>query len=257
MDRAVGTIGILTSEQGRFSRFWASLMGLASPGPTHVITKFSLNIAEARNQVLREAKGEWVWFLDDDQLFRPDLLINLLAHNVDIVQPVVLMRYYPFPPVHMGAETEDGKKHWRFALMQDDPRGLKEVEVVGCSGMLIRRRVWEAMDFPWFTMGQINPEGISEDLVFCRAARAKGFRVYCDLANPMGHMNVGTVWPKRLEDGSWVTQLDFGEASLALPAAEPNYKVEDDGSVYNRHGDRVGSARRDHPARGLAPEDLA
>jgi len=39
-----------------------------------------------------------VFFMDDDHTFAPDLLLNLLARNVPVIQPLVLSRYGPFAP---------------------------------------------------------------------------------------------------------------------------------------------------------------
>jgi len=232
-----GTIGILSGESGRFTRFWLSQVGLQPPGPVKLITKFSVNIAEARNEVIAEAEGEWLWFIDDDHTFDPGLLQRLVARNVDVVQPVVLARYAPFGPVIMGPATPDGKKHWRLALQPSDLPGLKEVYVVGAAGMLIRRKVWEAIPRPWFTAGDLNPEVVGEDVGFCRRVREAGFRVYCDLANPMGHLNVGEVWPVwNAKEGVWETELRFGQASLRMPAAAPNYYLDASGKVFHADG---------------------
>jgi hypothetical protein len=222
----VGTIGILTTEHGRYSRFWLTMLAAAMPPRTKLIVKMSLNIAEARNEILREADGEWVWFMDDDHTFAPDLLRNLLARDVDIIQPLVLTRYAPFAPVMMGPETPDGKNNYRLALTPQLATGLEEVEIVGCAGMLIKRRVWEALRYPYFTSGSLAPDVLSEDFAFCRAARAAGFRVFTDLDNRMGHLNVGEVWPERLPDGTWGTKLIFGNEAILLPAAAPKMTLD-------------------------------
>lgn len=219
-----GTVGILTSEHGRYSRFWLSMLNVHLPPMTKLITKMSLSIAEARNEILREAEGEWVWFMDDDHTFEPGLLRGLMARNVDIIQPLVLTRYGPFSPVMMGPPSGDGIKHWRYALSPDDTTGLKSVHIAGCAGMLIRRRVWEAMEYPYFTNGP-HVDSIAEDVRFCQRARELGFGIYVDLDNRMGHLNIGEVWPERNEDtGEWTTKLVFGQEIVQLPAAQPKLR---------------------------------
>ena len=232
-----GTIGILTSEGGRFSRFWLAMLSAAVPPRVKVIVKMSLNIAEARNEILRDAEGAWVWFIDDDHTFPPDLLQNLLAREVDIVQPLVLGRYGPFGPVAMGAQTPDGKQHYRFALKADDPYGLRPVDIVGCGGMLVRRHVWEAMEPPYFAAGTLAADVVSEDISFCRRAKAMGFGVYVDMDHPMGHLNIGEVWPERLPDGSWRTKLIFGNETIYIPAAPPRMRVDPDTGEVLEHFD--------------------
>lgn len=236
---ALGTIGLLTTEHGRYSRFWTSFMGILAPGPVRIITKYSLNIAEARNQIFEEAEGDWVWFMDDDHTFDQNLLINLLARNVDIVQPLVLSRYAPFSPVIMGPRTADGVKHWKFALQKNDPP-MKEVYVAGTAGMLVRRRVWEAIPKPWFTMGEVSPEVLGEDVSFCRRAKDAGFKVWCDMENTMGHLNVGEVRPRRLPDGSWVTVVKFGNGEFEVSAPEGQFRVDPaTGKVHDAAGNEM------------------
>lgn len=234
----LGTIAILSSEHGRYTRFWLSQLGLKPPGPTKLVTKFSVNIAEARNEALADAEGEWLWFIDDDHTFAPDLLTKLIARDVDVIQPLVLARYAPFGPVIMGPETQDGSKHWRLALLPSDKGGIKEVHVAGAAGMLIRRRVWERIPRPWFTAGDLNPEVLGEDVGFCRRVRAAGFKVYCDLDNRMGHLNVGEVWPVWDEEHQrWETEITFGQGAMRVPAAQPKYYVKPEtGEAFKADG---------------------
>jgi hypothetical protein len=233
-----GTIGILTAEHGRYARFWLSQLSLQPPGHAKLLVKFTVNIPEGRNEIIREAEGEWVWFIDDDHTFDSGLLTRLLAREVDVVQPLVLSRYAPFGPVVMGPRTPDGNKHWRFALTPRERGGLKEVFVAGAAGMLLRRRVWEAIPPPWFTAGELNPEIIGEDVTFSRRVTGAGFRIYCDLDNRMGHLNVGEVWPVwNEESGEWETEVRFGMGAFRIPAAAPSYYLGEDGkTVYNIDG---------------------
>lgn len=233
----VGTIAILTGEIARYSRFWLALTATAKPGPIKMIVKIGLNIAEARNQALREAKGDWIWFLDDDQYWPPDTLVKLLERNVDIVQPLILMRQYPFSPVHMGPPTEDGSKYWRYALVPGES-GLKECHAVGTGGMLIRRAVWETIPEPWFEIGQLNPEVLSEDIIFCKKAKDRGFKIYCDLDHPMGHLTPVELWPKRRPDGKWMTDLRIHTWATSVPQPRANFSVD-----YDPEGRQIVKAR--------------
>lgn len=223
-----GTIGILTSETGRYSRFWLHFQALIVPPKVKLISKMSINIADARDEVIKEAEGDWVWFMDDDHTFRPDLLQNLLSREVDIIQPLVLGRYSPFGPVMMGGPTPDGKAQYRFGLVDGvDRPGLKPCEAVGAAGMLIRRPVWEGVGFPYFAPRPEDPHRLSEDITFCRRATEKGFKIYTDMANHMGHLNVGEVWPVLNPDGTWETRLLFGGKEFRTPKAAATGKVED------------------------------
>ncbi len=210
------TIGILTNETGRFGKFWQSFTALRTPKQTNVVIKTSIDIAENRNTVIRESRhSDFVWFIDDDHTFEPDLIENLLLHNAPVVQPLVLTRFTPFGPVMMGEQTVEGR-YKKIALDNSRQRGLLEVTGVGAAGMLIRRDVLQKVGDPWFT----QPLGrIAEDVMFCEKVRAAGFKIYSDLSNSMGHLNVGSVRPV-VRDGKWVTELVFGEKVIYLQAVE-------------------------------------
>ena len=206
------TVGILTGETGRFSQFWVNMLGLDLPDGSQIITKRSIFVAEARNEIIRlSGHTDYVWFIDDDHTFEPDLLHNLLHRRVPIVQPLVLTRKSPFGPVMMPTEGSKPGTYKRAALDDAKTHGLVEMIAVGAGGMLIHRDVLNSVRDPWF-------ETQTEDVNFCAKARAKGFKIYTDLSNRMGHMNVGTVTPV-VKDGKWMTELTFGEGRIYLPAA--------------------------------------
>lgn len=227
--RINGTIGLITNEAGRFTRFWNSMLALQMPPGIKIISKIGCDLAKMRNEVLKDMEGDWVWCPDDDHTFEPDLLLKLIAHNVDMVQPLCLKKYAPFGPIHMGPQVEGTQAHWQHALLPDDPRGLKEVHVVGASCSLIRRHVIDAIPFPWYEIGRIEPDGLGEDIWFSRKVRAAGFKIFCDLANPITHLNVGSVYAHRKEDGSWSTVLEFGAQKFEFPTAVPKFRVHPDG----------------------------
>lgn len=223
-----GTIGLLTSETGRYGRFWLHFQSLILPPRVKLISKMSLNIAEARDEIIQEAEGEWVWFMDDDHTFQPNLLQNLLAREVPVIQPLVLSRYSPFGPVMMGPPTPDLTAQYRFALMDGiDRPGLKDCGALGAAGMLIRRNVLEAVGSPWFSRRPTDLIKVSEDITFSRRAKDKGFKLYTDMQNMMGHLNVGEVWPDLGPDGQWRTKVIFGGNTYYIPKAEPTMVIED------------------------------
>jgi hypothetical protein len=212
------TIGVLTAENGRFARFWTSLLDLERPSDTRIVVKMGLNIAHSRRDVIRESgQSDFVWFIDDDHVFDYDLVFKLMSRDVPIIQPLVLTRKSPFGPVMMKGKSITEPNLWqRLALDQNMPlSGIIEVDAVGAAGMLIRRDVLNAISDPWF---ENPPDLIAEDITFCNKARQKGFKVYCDLDNTMGHMNVGSVRPI-VKDGKWLTEVSLGDGTFLLPAA--------------------------------------
>jgi GT2 family glycosyltransferase len=136
-----------------------------------------------------EASEEWLLFLDDDQVFAPDLLERLLSHEKDIVAALCLRRDEPYGPFCF---SEDLGEHTFLPidLHQHGPEDLVRVAAVGTGAMLIRRRVFEKLEDPWFPIAESG-----EDVMFCQEAQRQGFEVFCDLGARLGHLTTAVVWP--------------------------------------------------------------
>lgn len=116
-------------------------------------------------------------FWDDDVIPPPDGLYRLLAHDVDIVSGFYTTRHAPVTPVAFRL-TEGGS----YQSIEEFHDGLQEVDGIGAGFVLIKRRVFEQMEPPWFQF-ICTPDvrrNISEDLYFCRMAQQAGFRIHLD-----------------------------------------------------------------------------
>jgi hypothetical protein len=195
-----GTIGIPANDAARYTLFFACLSQLHHPPNTAVRWAFGSDRIRGRNNLVREsleAGSEWLWFLDDDHAFAPDLLRRLLAHEVEIVTPVYLQRMMPFAPVVYMSEDPDGNFEPLFLPDYAGDCGLVEVYAAGTGGMLIRSEVFRAVPEPWFEHGHA-----SEDLIFCEKAREAGFLIHCDVQAQLGHLTAAAIWPS-YADGQW------------------------------------------------------
>lgn len=207
-----GTVAVTAAETGRYTRFSISMQGLEIPQGSHTKWQLGSDIASARNKACAEVDGDWVWFIDDDHAFHPDILTRLLNRNVDIVTPLCLRRQQPFLPVPCVEENfMDVTRYGRDELV--------EVQHAGSSGMLIRRRVLEAVEAPWFELGN----GVSEDVMFCRKAKEAGFQIHVDMGVRLGHITTAVVWPAWSEDEDrWLTAFEIADgAQLAINPARP------------------------------------
>ena len=222
-----GTVVALASETGRYTQFYLNFqaLGFTLPQGSNIKWLMGSDIAESRNQACEEFTGDWIWFIDDDHSFEPDILARLLARNVDIVTPLCLRRVQPF--LAIPCVDDDF-----MDLSLYGPDDLVEVDHAGASGMLIRRRVLESMGPPWFELGHRQEDGlrISEDVNFCRRARKAGFTVHVDLGARLGHITTAVVWPTFDElEGRWLTGFTIADgANLAIEAGMPNTVVEND-----------------------------
>lgn len=207
---SAGTVAVTADEAGRFTRFAISMQGLQMPGGSKTTWTVGNDIAGNRNRAVEGMDGDWIWFIDDDHSFPPSILLRLLARDVDIVAPICLRRVQPFLPVACVDDlcldvTRYGKDE------------LVEVQHTGSSGMLIRRAVLEEIEAPWFELGN----GVSEDVDFCRKARAAGFSIHVDMAVRLGHITTAIVLPAWSPDEErWLTGFEVADgAALAVDPA--------------------------------------
>jgi GT2 family glycosyltransferase len=197
-----GVIGVACADLGRYSQFSSCLANLVKPEGTEVVFEVGIDVAINRRNIVRralETNVEWVFFVDDDMLFGPAHLWNLLAHNKPIVASLYLNRKPPYYPVAYNRRfiQANGDPAWNPVDLEGAPAsGLVDIVAAGTGGLLVRTRVFAAMPFDsWF-----RREGAGEDMSFCHRAIEAGFPIYLDLAARMGHISNYSVWPMQREE---------------------------------------------------------
>lgn len=199
-----GTIGVLSSDLARYSDFALALMHTIKPDGTKLAWMRGVDVVSNMNtMVIASMQGEWLWILGDDHVFDPDTLMRLLAHDVDVVVPLCLKRSPPYDPVVYLEQNELGE----YVGAHDLPEhGLHKIWAAGSAGMLVKRRVFEALEWPPFAT---EGGGLNEDLTFCKRVREAGFDIHVDVDVPIGHISQMSVWP-RFEEGEWQIGLNLG-----------------------------------------------
>lgn len=218
MEHKPGMIAIPCNDLSRYSVFALSLATANMPIGTKIAMVRSMDVTANLNTIVREAMegdADWVWFQGDDHVWEPDLLIDLLDRDVDVIVPLVAKKNPPFNLVifkdsWMAEDKDDGReyRHYQYFEPGDLPEsGMIEVHAAGSAAMLVRRHVLEDIGSPWFenSVGTI----VNDDLEFCQKIRAKGYKIWCDTDRAMGHISIHTVWPE-LRDGTRGIALDFG-----------------------------------------------
>lgn len=207
-------LGISASETGRYTDVWAQLFRMGNPGvPLEVRVAHGGNIARNRNQLAEwflESDKSHLFYLDDDQILLPGTIPKLLAHDVDVVSGVTPQRDFPFP-ASVYEELVDGSVRLRDL---GESSGLIRVAAVGAGCLLVHRRVFEALEPPYWRLGQVKADGLGEDLDFCRRVRAAGFVIHCDLETPVGHKSHCSLWPRKTETG-WGTMVVTSDRPVA------------------------------------------
>jgi len=217
-----GIVAVVSGDRTTYPQFAGCVAAIQSTPGSYLWWELTGGggVAEARNQHVRRAlhqfKGRpfWLWFIDDDHQFEPDILGSLLRRNKDLIVPLVLFRVpphgwvgYEYFPVDAEMTDEELIAAWdRYTdpptLEPGQTSGIVEMGQGGTGGLLISSEVLRAMPDPWFEFGKGYAAAAGEDGWFILKARRLGFQMFCDLSARMSHMNTCSVWPKLEPDGS-------------------------------------------------------
>lgn len=225
---SLGFIGVSTSGQSRYAEFWDSLIHLDCKYEIRVEIARGSNIAENRNGLTQralDAGAEWVFYVDDDQIFPPETLHRLLDLNKPIVSGLYVQRQFPFRAHVYNTKDENGFQAPR-PLTTNDSGPLGNLLSTGAGALLVRREVLDALSPPYWTLGQLDQVSWSDDFEFLRKAREKGFEVVCDTDCVVGHKVEGTLWPEKTPNG-WVTTLVIDNVPVAhFPQPQSELSLE-------------------------------
>jgi len=142
---------------------------------------------------------DYIMWIDSDILFTPENFFSLLEHDKDIVSGLYMMadnQHYA-----VSENWSDDKKIQngdfdfvtREKLAEKD--GLFKVAYSGLGWMLVKKGVFESLEYPWFrpmwteiTDGdKIIKDFAGEDATFCKMVAEKGFDVWVDPKVVVGH----------------------------------------------------------------------
>lgn len=189
--------------------------GRIGAGGAHIPVHSGAQITKTRNRIVRDFLGlkgiDWLWMIDADMTFDPDLLERLVEAAHPTERPIVgglcfaYMRDNPrkFWPT-LYAWVPDTERLRR--LTQYPPDRLIPVAATGAACLLVHRSVFEGMagrfppPWPWFAEtpfyerdddGQPifeTGDAYSEDITFCLRAQAAGFPVHVHTGIKVGHV---------------------------------------------------------------------
>lgn len=221
------TIGVPTSEVGRFALFTVSLAGTRQPGGSAISLMASASVTENLNQIIRQMPDDHaaLWILGDDHVWEPDALLRMLTladdNDTDILVPLCCKRNPPWNLVlyHDADEDDDGYPRFDPYTFQEIPDDdVFEVDAAGSAGMLIRRQVLDAIGDPWF-WNKPDRAGratvLHEDVQFCRTARSLGYKIHATPRVSLGHIGLFRVWPAQ-RDGQWGCLTEFSAVDDAF-----------------------------------------
>jgi len=148
-------------------------------------------VHQARQQMvdsfLNDSTGDYMLWIDDDNIPQEDGLIRLLEHNKPIVSGIYFKRRPPYEPIIMMDRRSGIGSERRADIFREGEKGLIKVHSTGFGFILIKREVLEKMRelrFPHFSM----KSGLGEDIWFCVQAQAAGYDVLMDTKIEVGHL---------------------------------------------------------------------
>lgn len=173
------TIGIPARSEVFDPRWIVALLNLQRPFVTQWIIDETLGIHRARTNIVKEAAGEYIFFLDVGVIPPIDIIPKLMSHGKDIVSALYFKNTYPYYPLAFK-KTDNG-----FQPIIDYDDGLIEVDGIGLGCCLIKRKIFETIPEPWFDLPPSSQ--ISEDLYFCIKAKEAGYSIWVDTTIKCGH----------------------------------------------------------------------
>lgn len=220
---------------GMSSRFHHSLLFLlmADAHSRQRVTKFGFNssganITNARNEIVEgflKDDADYLWFVDTDMVFDPDVLERLVAVAHPVDRPIVGALCFSLQKGMNARPTiytvrDDGKIGVRWDYPPDK---VLEVDATGTGCLLIHRSVFEKMRgvhgdaYPYFQEASLGSLPVGEDITFCIRARALGFPIYVDTSVKVGHEKTFVV-----DESVYLAQR---QARFVEPPQVPTYVV--------------------------------
>lgn len=181
------------------------------------IFQTGLYVPKLRNTVaahfLHGTECEFLWLLDYDNGFHPDALLHFMRDFKDPDIHIVSGKYF-----HKNTDNAmvagispphalDTFFQWLPEGANSDPLINLSREMgsrggcVGCGCLMIRRKVFETVPFPWFETPYEQYEDnkwsmIGEDAFFCIKAEKFGFDIYLDQRIKSPHYKGHKCYPK-------------------------------------------------------------
>lgn len=142
---------------------------------------------------------DYMMWIDSDIVFTPDQFFKLLDANKDIVSGLYKMHdNYHYATVEKW-DHDHFAKYGSYEFLNENSvkqkKGLLPVAYTGFGWMLIKRGVFESLEYPWFqpTWKEYEREGkkirefTMEDVAFCDMIKDKGYTIWIDPEIIVGH----------------------------------------------------------------------
>ena len=201
----IATIGYICTTPMVFERFVINMIQLVHYNMVHNLCVLYTRTttgdqAVARNELSRVMRGDWLFMLDTDMQFDPNIFHQLLTtateNNLEILSGIYCKRATPYQPCSFVIR-EDKMYH---ADVYKAPEQLVRVDGVGAGCLLIKRNVFnrirEELKEEPFTVTY----PYSEDLSFFLRVKKLNIPVYVAREVECGHLGLEEIRYKHFQE---------------------------------------------------------
>lgn len=197
--------GFLAAKQARPGRILS--------GGGRLAVRAGSNLAGPRNGLVRTfleyGQADWLWMVDSDMTFKPDIVERLLEHADPEAAPIVGGLCFGFDdqgdiqPTLFGL-TGDPEHPQVTRYHAWPPDSMFQVEATGAACLLLHRSALITMRdiqiparpgkrgfndaFPWFQELEHDGQPVGEDIGFCWRAGVAGIPVHVNTGVQLGHI---------------------------------------------------------------------
>lgn len=200
----LGTVGMPVRDQMNI-RTVISVLLTDWPQPIDQLFAGGNVLTLQRNNLIGRMRGEWILFIDDDMVWRPDAVKKLLAgkaeleemgHEVDVIGALCFKRASPHEPTMLTIH-ESGA----YNYVEDWDTDIVEVDATGLAFALITKKAFERIagtEMPPYEVRAAHSKtpdffrwsgSLGEDLRFCQDVRKAGGKVFVDTRVVIDHMS--------------------------------------------------------------------
>jgi GT2 family glycosyltransferase len=200
---------------GAFLKSWSQLLGACvNQGINTIIYQhYSPIIYYARNICLGgELKNgihqkpfqgkvdyDYIMWIDSDIVFSPDQFFRLIDADKDIVSGLYKMQNNTHYATVEEWNHDFFLKHGSYQFLTPEriskKKGLFPAAYTGFGWMLMKKGVFESLEYPWFQptwkeyeyKGKQIKEFTMEDVAFCDLIQQKGYQIWIDPKVVVGH----------------------------------------------------------------------
>lgn len=201
---------------------YVSHLSLSKPPGTAIATVTRAMPDEARNRLIEQALKmcyDYIFFLDDDMIPAPDLIIRLLNSmeadkSISMLAPFAYKRIPPFLPC-VFSRRSDGK----YDIVEARGKGIISVDAAHVAATLVRCSALRAIKPPWFEFSNRGEIRFSEDICFCEKLAASGGKIMVDADMEALHLSEPALAGKMAYEayGNFLRAQKQAESRIVLP----------------------------------------